>query len=100
MVRAYKSLQNELVPALNPVIGNPLTGVATPWCSEGTFNAADWGLIAEFAADYTDLTGKYDNGVGFLESVGFEKVEDYRAFALEFLKKGRKPSNTPKWRRH
>lgn len=91
LVRAYKGLGNAILP-----LPLPLTGVATPWCSEGTFSGADWGLIGEFAADYTDLTGNYTDGVGFMESVGFEKVEDYRAFALEFLKKGRRPSNTPR----
>lgn len=87
MVRAYQELRNAVLP-----LPLPLTGVATPWCSEGTFNGADWGLIGEFAADYTDQTGEYADGVGFMESVGFEKVEDYHNFALEFLKKGRRPS--------
>ena len=95
MVRVYKDLKNDLIPALLP-----LSGVATPWCESGTFNGADWGLIAEFAVDYTDMSGNYADGVGFMETVGFEKAEDYRKFALEFLRRGVKPSNTPAWKRY
>lgn len=83
MVRAYSQVENKL-------FGNPLTGVATPWCQDGTFNNPNWGLCSESPADYTDLSGKA-NGLGYMETVGFEPVADYREFALAFLKNGKLP---------
>lgn len=77
-VRAYRQVENAL-------LGDPLSGVATPWYGDGTFNNPNWTSCAEFPADYTDLSGKYSNGVGYLESVGLQPVAAYRAFALNFL---------------
>jgi hypothetical protein len=70
----------------NILLGDPLIGVATPWYSDGTFNNPNWGICAEFPADYTDLSGKHADGVGYLETVGFESVEAYRKFALGYLR--------------
>jgi hypothetical protein len=78
-VRTYRNVQNIL-------LGDPLSGVATPWYSDGTFNNPNWGICAEFPADYTDLSGKHSNGVGYLETVGFESVAAYRTFALGYLR--------------
>jgi hypothetical protein len=83
MVRAYSQVENKL-------FGNPLSGVATPWYSDGTFNNPNWGLCSESPADYTDLSGK-SNGLGYMETVGFQPVADYRKFALDFLAGGKLP---------
>jgi CrtC N-terminal lipocalin domain len=72
----------------NPLLGQPLSGQATPWYTDGTFNTQPWGLCAEFPADFTDTSGNYANGLGFLETVSFAPVEDYRNFALTFLETG------------
>ena len=72
----------------NAQLGNPLAGVATPWYSDGTFNNANWTICAEFPADYTDMSGNYANGLGYMESVGFESVVAYRERALNYLKTG------------
>lgn len=89
LIRAYGNVENI-------IFGDPLCGVATPWYSDGTFNNPNWSLCAEFPADYTDMSGKYANGLGYMETVGFESVAAYRAFALDFLKKGTLPSCRPK----
>jgi hypothetical protein len=79
--RAYTGVQNIL-------LGKPLSGVATPWHSDGTFSNPNWSVCAEIPADYTDMSGQYANGVGYMESVGFQSVDAYRDFALTFLKRG------------
>ena len=77
--RSYSNIENIFY-------GNPLSGNATPWYSDGTFNNPNGSLGAEFPADYVDTSGQYFNGLGYLETIGFQKVEDYRAYALGVLK--------------
>lgn len=79
IVRGYAGVQN-------PLLGHPLSGMATPWFEDGTFNGPNGSICAEIPADYTDLSGQYANGVGFMESVGFESVAGYRQYALARLK--------------
>jgi hypothetical protein len=78
-VRTYRNVKNV-------VLGDALWGVATPWYRESTFNNPNWGICSEAPADYTDLSGKHPNGLGYLETVGFEPVAAYRAFALAFIR--------------
>ncbi len=68
------------------LFGKPLSGNAIPWFKEGTFNMPDGSLCSEIAADFIDTSGNFSNGVGFMESMGFQSVDDYTAFALNFLK--------------
>jgi len=79
IMRAYHGVENML-------LGKPLSGVASPWFSDGTFDGPNGAVCAEIPADYTDQTGLYANGVGFMESVGFEPVASYRTYALGRLK--------------
>lgn len=81
IVRGYSSVENVF-------LGKPLSGVATPWFPDGTFNGANGAVCAEIPADYTDLSGQYANGLGYMESVGFESVAGYRQYALARLKSG------------
>lgn len=81
IVRGYSSVENAF-------LGKPLSGVATPWFPDGTFNGANGAVCAEIPADYTDLSGQYANGLGYMESVGFESVAGYRQYALARLKSG------------
>lgn len=76
---------------LKSIFGEPLSGVATPWDDEGTFNGANLSVASEVPADFYDMSGHYSNGVGYLESVGFQNVNDYREFILEFLKNEKHP---------
>lgn len=71
---------------LKTLFGHALTGAAAPWHNEGTFNGGDWAVASEFPADFIDQSGEFANGVGYMESVGFQNVNDYREFAIEFLK--------------
>jgi CrtC N-terminal lipocalin domain len=80
IVRAYRSVENTL-------LGKPLSGVATPWFFDGTFNGVNGALCAEFPADYIDLSGQYANGLGYMESVGFESGAAYQQYALALLKR-------------
>lgn len=77
-VRAYTSVENEL-------LGHPLSGVVTPWYSDGTFNFPNGNICSEAPGDYTDMSGNYANGVGYMESVGFQPVASYHAYALNIL---------------
>jgi len=79
--REYSQLENE-------IYGKPLSGMAVPWIKDGTFNNPDGSFCAESPADYTDISGMYSNGVGYLETVGFQTVEAYRTYALNYLRKG------------
>ncbi|MBV8659565.1 MAG: hypothetical protein JO142_17220 [Burkholderiales bacterium] len=79
VVRAYSGVENIFT-------GKPLSGVATPWHSDGTFNGMNGALGAEFPADFTDLSGQYANGLGYLETIGFEPVAMFRQYALDKLK--------------
>jgi predicted secreted hydrolase len=82
--RAYTNLTNEFYP---PLSGHPISGQATPWYKDGSFNNPDGSLCTEFPADFVSATPDFHpNGVGYLESVGFEKVDQYRAYALGVLK--------------
>ncbi len=79
IVRAYSGVENAF-------LGKPLSGIATPWFHDGTFDGANGAVCAEIPADYTDLPGQYADGLGDMESVGFEPVASYRAYALGRLK--------------
>lgn len=67
-------------------IGLSLSGNATPWINDGTFNSPSSQIISESPVDYIDLTGNNNNGVGFCESVGFESVESYKSRIKDYLK--------------
>lgn len=79
VVRGYSGVENVF-------LGKPLSGVATPWFPDGTFNGPNGAICAEIPADYTDLSGQYADGLGYMESVGFESVASYRQYALGLLK--------------
>lgn len=77
--RSYNNIENIFY-------GHPLSGSAKPWYKDGTFNNPNGSLCAEFPADFTaDPSTKYPNGLGYLETVGFEKVKAYRQYALDYL---------------
>jgi hypothetical protein len=69
------------------IFGNPLAGTATPWYTDGTFNSQSLQVISENPVDYKDTSGKHPNGVGFCESVGFERTDSFQKRALEYLKR-------------
>lgn len=79
IVRTYSGVENMF-------LGQPLSGVATPWFSDGTFNNSNGTICSEMPADYTDLSGHYANGLGYMESVGFESTAAYQQYALALLK--------------
>jgi predicted secreted hydrolase len=66
-------------------LGDPLEGAATPWFTDGTFDGQALQIISENPVDYKDTSGRYPDGVGFCESVGFERSDGYRNRALDFL---------------
>jgi hypothetical protein len=76
--RSYSNIENIF-------LGDPLSGNAAPWYSDGTFNNPNGSLCGESPADYVDNSGHYSNGLGYLETVGFQKVDEFRAYALGFL---------------
>jgi predicted secreted hydrolase len=82
--RNYNNVENSL-------LGNPLNGIATPWCDDGRFNSQSFTVISEAPADYKDTSGNYSDGVGFLETVGFEPKASVRARLLNFLTTGIQP---------
>lgn len=67
------------------ILGDPLEGTATPWFTDGTFNGQALQVISENPVDYKDTSGNHPDGVGFCESVGFERTDSYRMRALDFL---------------
>lgn len=67
-------------------VGLTLSGVATPWFDDGTFNGQSYQIISENPVDYFDTSGEHFNGLGFCESIGFERVDSYRKRLLEYLK--------------
>jgi CrtC N-terminal lipocalin domain len=84
IVRTYRNVLNIFDLGL---LFKPVAGVATPWCSDGTFDLPSGELFAEFPADYTDMSGHHPGGVGYLESSGFEPVAKLHAYQLDFLAK-------------
>lgn len=62
-----------------------LSGTASPWFADGTFLLPNYGICAEIPADYTDSSGHYPNGLGYMESVGFETVAAYETYVLGLL---------------
>ncbi|HRE40685.1 MAG TPA: hypothetical protein PLG90_05080 [Ignavibacteria bacterium] len=76
---------------LKSLFGKPLTGVGVPWNDDGTFNETNWALTAEIPADFFDLTGEFADGVGYLEYVGFQKVEDFEKICLDILNNDKLP---------
>lgn len=84
--RKYTGVQNS-------VLGNPISGTAIPWCDDGRFNGQNWTIISEAPADYTDASGKFSNGAGFLETVGFENYNTVRERLLNILSTGVLPCN-------
>lgn len=79
--RSYKNIENIFT-------GNPLSGNAVPWYKDGTFNNPNDGLCGESPADFTDTSGKYANGVGYLETVGFQETTASQAYMLSFIQGG------------
>jgi predicted secreted hydrolase len=78
--RGYTNINSIVLPS-------PISGQATPWYKDGSFNNPDGSLCTEFPADFVSTTPNiYPDGVGYLESVGFEKVDQYRTYALGVLK--------------
>jgi hypothetical protein len=73
---------------LKSLFGHHLSGAAAPWNDIGTFNGPDKAVASEIPADFADMSGNFADGVGYLESVGFQNVNDYREYALAFLKSG------------
>jgi hypothetical protein len=76
--RSYSGVENIL-------LGNPLSGSVAPWYKDGTFNFPNGTVCSEEPGDYTDTSGNYSNGVGYMESVGFQAVADYQAYVLSVL---------------
>lgn len=76
---------------LKSLFGKPLTGIGVPWNDDGTFNETNWALTAEIPADFFDLTGEFADGVGYLEYVGFQKVEDFEKICLDILQNNKLP---------
>ena len=69
-----------------PLLEHPITGLATPWYKDGSFNNPDQSFCTEFPADFVSADPEcHPNGVGYLESVGFEEVDQYRSYALGVL---------------
>jgi hypothetical protein len=66
-------------------LGNPLSGIATPWIKDGTFNGQAGQTIGENPVDYKDTSGNHPDGTGFCESIGFEKIENFRKRGIDFL---------------
>jgi len=81
--RRYDKLTNLLNWEL---LFHPISGHATPWYRDGSFNNPDQSFCAEFPADFVSQTKHHPNGVGYLESVGFEKGDEHRSYALGVLK--------------
>jgi len=82
--RSYSKLTNLFN---NKLREHPISGQATPWYKDGSFNNPDQSLCTEFSANFVSATpGEYPNGLGYLESVGFEKVAQYQEYALGVLK--------------
>lgn len=81
--RNYKGLANLFNLSL---LEHPINGQALPWFNDGTFNNPDGSICAEFPVDFISANpDHHPNGVGYLESVGFEKVAQHRAYALSIL---------------
>lgn len=81
--RSYSKLTDDFNLGL---LLHPISGQANPWYKDGTFNNPDQSLGAEFPADFVSATPEHHpNGVGYLESIGFEKVDDYEAYVLAML---------------
>jgi len=76
--RSYANIENIF-------LGNPLAGTVTPWYTDGTFNFPDGSICDEEPGDYTDTSGHHANGVGYMESVGFQPVADFHAYVLSVL---------------
>lgn len=82
--RGFKGLKNIFDI---PLLFHPIGGQALPWFRDGTFNNPDGSFCAEFPVDFiSDNPSHHPNGVGYLESVGFEKVNNYNEYALGVLK--------------
>jgi hypothetical protein len=77
------------VKSLLPLVS--ISGMATSWYHDGTFNNSNWSVGAENPADYVDTTGAGSNGLGFLEAIGFESVESFRTRLLYYLETGNFP---------
>lgn len=81
ILRSYANIENVFT-------GNPLSGNAVPWYKDGTFNNPNDGLCGESPADFTDTSGKYANGLGYIETVGFQETIDSHAYMLSFIQGG------------
>lgn len=82
--RTYKGVSNLEDWSL---LLHPIEGQTKNWFSDGTFNNPNGSFCAEFPADFISANpNHHPNGVGYLESVGLEKVDQYNAFALSIIK--------------
>jgi hypothetical protein len=63
----------------------PLSGAVKAWTQDATFNFTDWSLLSEAPTEYKDTTGKFADGTGYVEVIGYEKVVGYRDWAVAFL---------------
>jgi hypothetical protein len=79
--RTYTAIESPFLPL------DPSAGTATPWYKDGTFNFPDGSLCSEEPADFIYTSGQTGvTGEGYLESVGFQSIADYEAYALSVLK--------------
>lgn len=65
-----------------------LAGQLTSWSGDSTFNFEDWTLVSEAPVDFTDPTGNFANGTGFVEVIGFENVLSFQMRSVAFLETG------------
>lgn len=87
--RNYKGLygiEGSILEELE-LLFHPIEGQTSPWFNNGTFNNPDGSFCAEFPVDFISKNPKsHPNGVGYIESVGFENVNQYREYGLSILK--------------
>ena len=74
---------------------NALAGNVTAWSDDATFNAEDWSLASEMPVDFTDTSGKFANGTGYAEVIGYENLLSLEKRALAFLESGVLPGCPP-----
>lgn len=70
----------------NPLFMKAIQGKAIAWKPVGIFPTPGGAIFGEFPSDFSDTSGHYANGAGFMESVGFETVNNYEDYYLGFLR--------------
>jgi hypothetical protein len=64
-----------------------LSGVAMPWFTDGSFNNPDMSFASECPANYFfEGDERVIEGEGYIESIGFQRVDEYVRYALGLLK--------------